>query len=88
MKRREVIFVVVALILGAVTGGLLGEIIGNFLPPSAAKTLFSEAIEIGINTVKVNFYAISFIFGFTIKINFMSVLFIILVIVYFKWWYL
>jgi uncharacterized membrane protein YeiH len=88
LKKREVTFVVVALILGAVFGGLIGDILGSYLPPSAAKTLFTKSIDIGIETVKVDFYAIAFTIGFMLKINFMSVLFVILVIIYFKWWYL
>ena len=88
MKRREVIFIVTALILGAVIGGLVGDIIGSFLPPGAAKTLFSKSIQIGIDTTRVDFYAITFTFGLMVKINFLSVLTVILVIVYFRWWYL
>ena len=77
-----------ALILGAVIGGLIGDIIGTFLAPGAAKTLFTKSVEIGFDTIKVDFYAISFTIGLTLKINFMSVLVILLVIVYFRWWYL
>lgn len=88
MKAREVTFIVTALIIGAVVGGLLGDIIGTFLPPGAAKTVFTKSIEIGFETIKVDFYAISFIFGLTLKINFMSILVLLLVIIYFRWWYL
>lgn len=88
MKQREVTFIITALILGAVMGGLLGDVIGSFLPESAAKTLFSKNIPIGFETFKVDFYAIAFTFGLMFKINFMSILIVILVMVYFKWWYL
>ncbi|MEZ5358325.1 MAG: DUF4321 domain-containing protein [Candidatus Zixiibacteriota bacterium] len=88
MKRREVIFIVTGLILGAVIGGLVGDIIGTFLPPGAAKTLFSKSIQIGLDTTRIDLYAISFTFGLMVKINFLSVLTVILVIVYFRWWYL
>jgi len=88
MKARELTFIITALILGAVIGGLIGEIIGTFLPPGGPKTVFTKSIEIGFDTIKVDFYAISFIFGLTLKINFMSVLLVILVIIYFRWWYL
>ncbi|MBD3332616.1 DUF4321 domain-containing protein [candidate division GN15 bacterium] len=88
MKRRELTFIIIALVLGAVIGGLLGDLIGTYLPPGAAKTMFTKSITIGIDTVKVDFYAISFMFGLTLQINFMSVLMILLVIVYFRWWYL
>lgn len=88
MKRREVIFIVTGLIIGAVIGGLVGDIISTFLPPGAAKTLFSKSIQIGIDTTRFDFYAITFTFGLMVKINFLSVLTVILVIVYFRWWYL
>ena len=88
MKRRELTFIITALILGAVMGGLIGDIIGTYLPPGAAKTVFTKSVEIGFDTTKVDLYALSFTFGLTFKINFMSVLVVLLVIVYFRWWYL
>ena len=88
MKRRELTFVITALILGAVIGGVVGDVIGTFLPAGAAKTVFTKSIQIGFSPTKVDFYAISFTVGLMFKINFMSVLFILLVIVYFRWWYL
>jgi hypothetical protein len=88
VKRREVIFITTALILGAVIGGVVGDVIATFLPPGAAKTLFSKSIQIGIDATRIDLYAISITFGLMVKINFVSVLTVILVIVYFRWWYL
>lgn len=88
MKRREVIFLTVSLILAAVVGGLLGELIGSFLPDGAVKTLFVKSIDIGFSPFSVHFYAISFTLGLMVKINFVSVLTIAGVLVYFRWWYL
>jgi len=88
LRTRELTFIVIALVLGAVIGGLIGDIIGTFLPPGAAKTVFTKSVEIGLDTIKVEFYAISFMFGLTLRINFVSVLVVLLVIVYFRWWYL
>lgn len=87
MNRRGTVLLV-ALILAAVIGGLLGDIIGTYLPDGAAKTLFSKSIQIGFSPTQVDFYAISFTVGLLFKINFVSALFVILVIVYFRWWYL
>ncbi len=88
MKSRELTFIIVALVLGAVVGGLIGDIIGTFLPAGAAKTVFTKSIEIGFDTVKVDFYAIALTFGLKLKINFMSMLVVLLVIIYFRWWYI
>ncbi|MGH8015684.1 MAG: DUF4321 domain-containing protein [Candidatus Zixiibacteriota bacterium] len=88
MKRQELSFIIIALLLGAIIGGLIGDIVGTYLPDGAAKTLFSKSIEIGFKTIDVDFYAIAFTIGLMIKINFMSILVVILVIIYFRWWYL
>jgi len=88
VKNREVTFLIIALLLAAVFGGLIGDIIGTFLPEGAAKTVFMKSLKVGFDTIKVDFYAISFTFGLTLKINFVSVLVVLLVIVYFRWWYL
>jgi hypothetical protein len=88
VKRRELTFIVTGLILGAIMGGLVGDIIGTYLPDGAARTLFMKSVVIGFDTTKVDLYAISFTIGLMFKINFMSVLFVLLVIVYFRWWYL
>ncbi len=88
MKRRELTFLITALILGAVLGGLVGDIIATFLPPGAAKTVFSKSIQIGFSPAQFDFYSIAFTVGLKLKINFMSVLVVLLVIVYFRWWYL
>lgn len=87
MNRRELVFLV-ALLLAAVIGGLFGDIIGTYLPDGAAKTLFTKSIQIGFSPTQVEFFAISFTIGLMFKINFVSALFVILVVVYFRWWYL
>ncbi len=87
VTRRELVFLV-ALILAAVIGGLLGDIIGTYLPDGAAKTLFSKSIQVGFSPTTVDFFAVNFTVGLMFKINFMSALFVILVVAYFRWWYL
>ncbi|MFQ5607728.1 MAG: DUF4321 domain-containing protein [Candidatus Zixiibacteriota bacterium] len=88
MKVRERAFIMFSLILAAVIGGLVGDIIGQFLPDGAAKTLFSRFFEVGFSPTTVDLWAIVFTVGLSIKINFVSVLTMILVVVYFRWWYL
>ncbi len=99
MKKRELTFLIVAFILASVLGGFLGQLIGQYLPDGAVKTLFLSNLEIGVGErgfsineiqepVNINFYSISLAFGLLIKLNFVSVLAVIFVIIYFKWWYL
>ncbi|OQX91606.1 MAG: hypothetical protein B6D58_07250 [candidate division Zixibacteria bacterium 4484_95] len=88
MKKREITFLTVALILGAVIGGLIGDMVGSFLPEGAVKTLFTKSIEIGFKPFTLELYALIFTLGLMVKINFVSILMIIFVIVYFRWWYI
>jgi len=85
--------------MAAIVGGFLGQLIGEYLPDGAVKTLFVKSMDIGIGQrgvsvneiqepIYINLYSISLAFGLLIKINFVSLLMIILVIIYFKWWYL
>jgi urea transporter len=89
LKKTEIAFAAVVLVLAAVVGGLIGDIVGSFLPEKAAvKTLFEKSIDIGLKSFNWELYTISFTFGLMVKINFVSILMIILVIAYFKWWHL
>ncbi|MGB8658619.1 MAG: hypothetical protein WCE90_12685 [Candidatus Zixiibacteriota bacterium] len=88
MKGREITFLLVSLILAAVAGGLIGDIIGSFLPEGAVKTLFQKSLTIGFKPLSVELFAISFTIGLLVKINFVSILFLILVVIYFRWWFL
>jgi len=85
------------MILAAVAGGVIGDLVGSFLPEGTMKTLFQTNIEIGlgrtvamqhVEPLTLNLYAITLVLGLTLKINFVSVLFVLLVFVYFQWWYL
>lgn len=88
MKRRELTFIITGLILGASLGGLMGDVVGTFLPEGVAKTAFTKSIEIGFGPTHVDFYSIAVTFGLMVKINLMSVLVVLLVLIYFRWWYL
>ena len=89
MKNSEITFLIVSLLLAAIVGGMVGSLIGEFLPDGTAKTLFQKSLEIGIDPpFKADVFLLKFSIGFMFKINFMSVLFIVMVVIYFRWWYI
>ncbi|HUU45977.1 MAG TPA: hypothetical protein VM118_09605 [Acidobacteriota bacterium] len=97
MKGRETTFLIVGMILAAVAGGLVGELVGSFLPDGTMKTLFTRHIAIGVGQgvaleevapVRIDLYAVSLVLGMTLRINLLSVLFVLLLFIYFRWWYL
>ena len=88
MKRSELGYVVLGVLLAGIVGGLVGEIIGSFLPDGAARVLFLKSIPVGFGPASLDFYSISVTLGLWFKFNFVSVLMMIFVLAYFRWWYL
>jgi len=88
VKRSELIYVIIGLLLAGIVGGLIGDIIGSFLPDGTIQTLFTVSKEIGFNKVRVDFYSISLELGLMFRFNFVSVLMMVFVLAYFRWWYL
>lgn len=88
MKKSEIVFLIFSLLMAAIVGGLLGDLIGEFLPDGAAKTLFQKHLPIGFSPFALDLFSISFTLGLMIKVNFMSVLFMVMVFIYFRWWYI
>lgn len=89
MKKSEIIFLIFSLLMAAIVGGLLGDIIGEFLPDGAAKTLFQKHLPIGFDPpFTLDLFAIKLTLGLMVKANFMSVLFMVMVVIYFRWWYI
>ena len=97
MRGRELTFLIVGIIMAAVAGALVGELIGAFLPEGTVKTLFQTHVDIGlgrtlgmktVEPLTINLYAVSLVFGLTVRINLVSVLFVLLLLIYFRWWYL
>ena len=89
MKRREITFLIFSILTAAIFGGLIGDIVSGYLPDgSTAKLLFGKTVSVGFDATKVDVFALSFTVGFTFRVNFMSVLFVIFVLIYFRWWYI
>lgn len=87
MRAKEVSFITVSLVLAVVVGGFLGELVGSFLPQGAVKTLFEKNVQFGLEQFTIDIYALRFTFGVIFKVNFLSVLGAVLVIIYFRYWY-
>jgi hypothetical protein len=88
VRRSELLYIVIGVLIAGVVGGLVGEIIGSFLPEGAARVLFLKSVQVGFQPGTLEFYAITVTFGLVFKFNFVSVLMMIFVLAYFRWWYL
>ena len=72
--------VILAILLGALTGDVIGEILRTFLPPSAAKEVLLQPVQIGLSPVTLDLLVAKFTFGFTLDFNLLAALFMFLMI--------
>ncbi|MGH7452776.1 MAG: DUF4321 domain-containing protein [bacterium] len=68
-SKRSLGFIVVVLLLGALTGTLLGELAGFLLPAGVVKDFFLKSGEIGFGPSTLNAVLFSITLGLTLKIN-------------------
>ncbi|MDE3019725.1 MAG: DUF4321 domain-containing protein [Nitrospirota bacterium] len=72
------------ILLGGLLGGVLGEILRVIAPQGTIQTLFSKAPHIGIPNLTVDLFLLTFTFGFTLKINLLTILGVFLGIYLYK----
>jgi membrane protein YqaA with SNARE-associated domain len=85
-KKNPWVFVFM-IILGAIVGSALGHVLGFILPEGAVKTVFLEALKVGIPNFTLNLAIIQLTFGFTLNINIVTVIVIVLMAYILRWFY-
>ncbi|MBT3299240.1 MAG: DUF4321 domain-containing protein [Candidatus Marinimicrobia bacterium] len=82
MNKRNISLIIVGLFLGAAFGGLVGELLGNFLPDGVVKDFFLTdfGFDLGgwagneLGVIILDLKVITLKFGLAIRINFMSMI--------------
>ncbi len=67
--KRGIGFFILVLVVGAVAGSLLGEILGHVVPSGVLHEIFSRGVSVGLPHFSVNLLALTFSFGFTLRVN-------------------
>jgi hypothetical protein len=87
MKRRlSVAFILLAIVLGAIIGSALGEVIGLTMPDGVVKQFFTNTANIGFDPTQINLGIINFTLGFYFRLNVIGVIGIILAAYIFRWY--
>jgi hypothetical protein len=78
--KRRIGLVVLVFFLGVILGSVVGELIGLLLPEdNIIRTLFVSGKEFQVGPVFCDLIVFTFTIGFTLKVNLISVLGIVLV---------
>jgi hypothetical protein len=74
-RRRPLALVALILFLGIVIGTVLGEAIGVILPEGkVVRDVFVNSTDFHVGPLHVDLVVFSFTFGFSLRVNLMSVL--------------
>jgi len=85
--KRRIGLVALVFFLGVVLGGVVGETIGLLLPQdNVIRELFVSGKEFQVGPANINLIVMTFTLGFSLKVNLVSVLGIIVVAFLMKWY--
>ncbi len=88
MATRKLRFglLVLILLLGLVIGTAIGEMLGMILPPGAVRSFLVEGYNYAFGPLTLNFVVATLTIGFSIDINVMGVLGVILLAQLLRWY--
>lgn len=85
--RRRIGIVALVFFLGVVLGSVLGETIGILMPEdSVIRELFVSGKEFRVGPVYLDLIVFTFTIGFSLKVNLVSVLGVIMVAFLLRWY--
>ena len=73
-KNRSLIMVIGVLVLGAMLGSLIGEVLKMAIPDGVVKEVFLRSINIGVGPGVLNLLMLSVTVGFSISLNLIGIL--------------
>ena len=86
LKKRGAGFYLLIILAGALLGSGLGDLVGYILPSGVVRDFFTKAITPGIYPpLTINLLVISLTLGFTLKLNIIALLGVVLMAYLLKW---
>jgi len=85
LSGRKLGYLTLILLLGLILGSAVGEVLGYFLPESPVKKVFITGFTYVFPPATLDLIVLSVTFGFSIKANVVSFLFVFLLAHLLKW---
>ncbi len=82
---RSVALIAVVFLLGALSGTLVGELLGLVLPDGVVREFFLRSVEAEVGPTRIDAVLFSFTFGFSFKINSISLIGIGVAYYFLRW---
>ena len=74
MNKKPLSFVIFVILLGAILGTAIGELIAFILPSGVVEEFFLKSALFGFEPFTINVGVISFTVGFTFKLNIVGII--------------
>ena len=64
----------IIVVIGALLGTMVGELLGAYLPDGTVKSFFLKSIRFGLDPVSLELHILTLTFGLILKINVLTVI--------------
>ncbi|NIV71403.1 MAG: DUF4321 domain-containing protein [Calditrichae bacterium] len=85
MKKKSLAYYLFILILGALVGSVLGDALGVLLPQGVVREFFLKSAQFSFGPAPIDLRIVGLTFGFSISINVVGVLGILLIAYVLRW---
>ncbi len=85
MRKKSTAFIIFIIIVGAMIGTALGEVIGILVPEGVVKDFFLKSASASIGPGTINIILLTLTLGFSFKINVMGVIGILIAAYALRW---
>ena len=87
-RRRPLAVVALILFLGIVVGTMLGEMVGILLPEGKIiRDVFVNSTDLHVGPLHIDLVVFSFTLGFSLRINLMSAIGVVLMSLLLRWYW-
>ncbi|MGD9898035.1 MAG: DUF4321 domain-containing protein [Calditrichaceae bacterium] len=85
MKKKSLGFIITVIFIGALIGSALGEIVTYLVPAGVVKDFFLKSVTASIGPGTLNIIIVTLTLGFTLKLNVMGVIGILIAAYVLRW---
>jgi hypothetical protein len=85
MRKKNLGFITLIIILGALIGSAFGELLAYILPPGVVKEFFLKSATASIGPGTLNIIVLTITLGFSLKVNTIGILGIVIAAYLLRW---
>jgi len=85
MRKKSLAFIIFIIVIGALIGTVLGEIVAYLIPAGVVKDFFLKSASASIGPGTINIIIMTFTIGFSIKLNVMGIIGILIAAYALRW---